>query len=193
MPLPINVAPPNLPLASVSYDPRMLDQLTNVHKQFYNGVCNAINYILANGVFNTTTVNTSGTWTPVIQFGVYPVISDSGQTMIRQTGQYQLVGEFVIATYQIIFTSKGVSTGSAFLSNLPFPATNQGTGAMGLATYGANMSGLTGSITIDPTGTNTTTTDAAMYQFDAAGFSPLDYSNFTNNTAIYGGLIYPRI
>ena len=193
MAIPTNVTPPNLPLATREYDPRMLDQLTNVHKQFYNGVCNALNFILTNGVFNTTTINTSGTWTPLIQFGTLPVISSSGQTMLRQDGQWQLVGEYVICTYQIVFSSKGSSSGEAHLSNLPFPATSEGPGAIGLTTYGANMLGITGAITIDPAGTNVTTTDANFYQWGATGFTTLTYANFTNNTAIYGGLIYPRV
>jgi hypothetical protein len=193
MTIPYSVTPPNIPLATDAYDRKAEDQRTNVHKQFYNSVSNAVNFCLNNGVFNEATANTTGTWNPVIGFGSPGSLNSAAQTLIYVAGEYQLFGDYVLATWQFIFSNKGTSVGGAYVRGLPFPTTNQTVGAVGLSTYAVNMTGLTGSITVYPASDIAPSTDLPIYQWNPNGIGQVFDTNFTNTTAFYGGVIYPRV
>jgi len=88
-------------------------------------------YLRANG-YNfpatqvaSTDVNTlddyeEGTWTPGLTFGGALV---SG-TYSSQVGSYTKIGNRVFFSGNIILTSKGISTGNAYVTGLPFTAAN---------------------------------------------------------------------
>ena len=54
-------------------------------------------------------------WTPILDFNG----GTTGITYGQQYGQYVTVGNLIFAFYKIVLTSKGSSTGSARLGNLP--------------------------------------------------------------------------
>lgn len=193
MSLPKPVTPPNLPLATKTYDIRAEDQAANVHKQFYAQAANAINFCLNNAVFNEGTANTTGTWDPVLGFGAPGAISSDNQALQYVAGEYQLIGDYVLATWQFIFTLIGTSTGAAYVRGLPYATTNLTIGAVGLSAYAVNMVGLTGAITVYPFSDPTPSTDLPIYQWNPNGVIPVSDANFTNTTAFYGGVIYPRV
>jgi hypothetical protein len=182
------VAPPNLPIAPNQYSRQFQDLAANINKQFNVSVANALNAIIANAVFNDATSGTSGTWTPRLAFSG----DSTGMFYDLQLGQYQLLGEFVLATFQMILNVKGPATGPATLEDLPFPATNRGPGSMGVVSYATPMTGLTGGLTLDVAASTTTTTSVNIYQWSAVGITQTLDTNFTDTTAIYGGVIYPR-
>jgi len=65
---------------------------------------------------NTLDDYEEGTWTPGVTFGG----GTTGITYSTQTGQYVKIGRFVYATFNILLTSKGSSTGSVQVTGLPF-------------------------------------------------------------------------
>lgn len=193
MTIPYSVTPPNLPLATKEYDVKALDHAANVSKQFYNSVSNAVNFCLNNGVFNEGTANTNGTWSPVLAFGVPGALASADQVLANVAGEYQLFGDYVLLTWQFLFSNKGTSVGGAYIRGLPYPTTNLTVGAVGLGAYATDMAGLTGSITVYPASDNAPSTDLPIYQWNANGIGQVFDTNFTNSSAFYGGVIYPRV
>ena len=77
-----------------------------------------------------------------LQFGG----ASTGITYSAQLGRYTKIGRMVIATGNIVLTSKGTSTGAAQIAGLPFTAANDGiysSAAGGLAT---GMSSVVGAV-----------------------------------------------
>lgn len=64
----------------------------------------------------------SGTWTPVLQFGGASV----GITYSAQIGSYLAIGKMVFVSINVTLTSKGTSTGSATITGLPFASFSSG-------------------------------------------------------------------
>ena len=111
MTIPITLAPPNLALAPDKYDRKYEDLAANIHDKFYKQVCNDVNFILNNGVFNEATTGTTGTWNPVLNFGSPGALSNTGMVTSYVAGEYQLLGDYALITWQFILTNKGTATG----------------------------------------------------------------------------------
>jgi hypothetical protein len=120
-------------------------------------------------------------WTPILTFGG----SSAGFTYGTRIGSFFKIGKAVVATFQIILTSKGSSTGVAALAGLPFPA--GGSNGVLQISYYSSMASLTGA----PCGNiNAGITSANLFQTGAANMISLDSSNFTNTTTIQGVFTY---
>lgn len=133
-------------------------------------------------------VPTLGSWTPVLKFGG----ASTGITYSARNAKYQQIGRYIHVSFEVILTSKGSATGVATLEGLPVTssASVAGAGASGggALSYAANMAALSGPVfaTIAAGGT----TKFNLYQNTAAGFVTVDDTNFNNNSAIYGTLMY---
>ena len=84
------------------------------------------NPIYANISFDsgTTTLNAyqTNTFTPNLSFGG----ASTGITYNFQIGKYYQIGSMIYFSIYIELTSKGISTGNAAISNLPFPSASDG-------------------------------------------------------------------
>ena len=121
----------------------------------------------------------TSTWTPAITFGG----GNTGITYTTQTGQYTVIGNLLIATFNIALSSKGSSTGAAAIGGLPFTFDsrfNQGI-TIGNA---ANFTGLTGALV-----GNASASLISLAQFSATGIAAISDSSFTNTTTIRGTFI----
>jgi hypothetical protein len=72
---------------------------------------------------NTLDDYEEGTWTPQINFGATSG-SSTGATYAVQVGSYTKVGNLVHIQGYVSLSNKGSSTGTAFLTNLPFVSRN---------------------------------------------------------------------
>jgi hypothetical protein len=63
-----------------------------------------------------------GIWTPTLTFGG----ASNGIAYARQEGYYRKIGSLVVVWYWLALSSKGTSSGTAFVENLPFPAAGSG-------------------------------------------------------------------
>lgn len=109
---------------------------------------------------------TSGTWTPVLQFGGNSV----GITYSTQSGNYLAFGKLISGSLQINLSSKGTSTGTAVIAGLPFVPLSGINPSLPIG-FTQNMTGLTtpivgvitspaGSIFLESTNPNASLTDA---------------------------------
>lgn len=143
------------------------------------------------GAATATSINFGGTslsiyaestWTPALSFGGGSV----GITYSTQSGTYIRIGKLVVASFNIVLTSKGSSTGAASISGLPFNATSNAGPVYG---NGANLLALTGVLTGLLTSGNGF---FAVNQSSSTSMAaPTTDTNFTNTTALSGTLIYP--
>lgn len=119
----------------------------------------------------TTPSTTCGANTPTLAFGGASV----GITYSTRTCQYVKVGKHVIVELAITLTSKGSSTGAATLSGFP-AAANITTGA---CAFYSGMSGITGSLTVNGSGTL-----ANLYMPAATVATALIDTNFSNTSLL---------
>ena len=125
----------------------------------------------------------TGTWTPSISFGGGSV----GLSASSASGFYTRIGNQCIVRGAINLSLKGSSNGAAKITGLPFTSvggTSMGSMLLGLT---ANMAGLT-SVPTGQVAANDTTID--LYDWGATGTSPLDESNFTDNTYLRFSVTY---
>jgi len=66
--------------------------------------------------FRVTTIDSSGTFTPTLTLGG----GSTGITYSSRAGRFTKKGNVVNFNIEIVLTSKGTSTGNAFVANLPF-------------------------------------------------------------------------
>ena len=71
---------------------------------------------------NTLDDYEEGTWTPKLTFNG----GTTGITYTTQVGYYRKIGSLVLLWYWIVLSSKGSSTGTAFIEDLPFNAASNG-------------------------------------------------------------------
>lgn len=125
---------------------------------------------LANGFYAT------GTWTPVLSFGG----GSTGITYSVQQGQYTRIGNVVYFHYRCVLTSKGSSTGTAYISGLPYTVGST------LDAYGNNGSmsagTLPGTATQFHNSIQPATTTIELRGTTPATNSQLTDANFANNT-----------
>jgi hypothetical protein len=122
-----------------------------------------------------------GTWTPIITFGFASV----GITYAFQQGSYTKVGRLVTATCFVSLSSKGSSSGDAYIEGLPF-ATSSTYYAVGVIRISAvTCSG--------PVAVNTTpaTTDLLFTTTSLAGvISAMTDANFSNSSSVIMTISY---
>jgi len=148
------------------------------------------------GIANTTTENVTNlnvngnaltyaaptSWTPVLKFGG----GTSGVTYGTQTGSYTKIGKLVLAEFEITLTSKGVSTGGATITGLPF--TTNITGYCAISYYG-NVGGNFASTNTN--GSISAGTSVITLQYNAgSGVGALTNADFTDTSTIEGSAIY---
>ena len=121
-------------------------------------------------------------WTPALQFNG----GSTGMTYTSRVGKYFRNNKLIIATFDIVLSAKGSSTGSAGIAGLPFPSFGSGIlSSCTIAFYGgmANIAGFMPyinsgasviSLTTPGTATNSNYTD----------------TNFTNASRISGSCTY---
>lgn len=125
-----------------------------------------------------------GTWTPVLTLGGAAV----GMTYATQVGQYQIIGRYIVASFVIVLTAKGSSTGNAVISGLPAPANGTFGLAGSAATYASAMVSLTGALTMT---TQPASSFINLIENGAIGQTPAQDNNFTNTSTVAGTVVYP--
>jgi hypothetical protein len=126
----------------------------------------------------------TGTWTPSLEFGG----GTTGLTYAAQEGHYTRNGNQVTIHGFITLSQKGLSTGNARITGLPFTSdatTNQlQSGATG---YGSGLVGLTSIPTMTVVDNDT---DLSLHDWGATGAANLDHSNFTDTSNLRFSLTY---
>lgn len=125
---------------------------------------------------------TTGTFTPGISFGS----ASTGITYSGQTGRYWKFSGMVIATFDITLTNQGSATGTARVTDLPFPSSATFI-ATGLLNYAENMNALQSGVTVL---SDVGTLNAYLMEWKASGSSFLDETHFSNTSHIIGTVIY---
>ena len=120
---------------------------------------------------NTLDAYEEGSWTPSLVFNG----GSSGMTYSSRYGQYTRIGRTVFFDASFNLSAKGSSTGSAVIRGLPFSGQTYGAGGA----FGFSFTGLTGAVTI-----YIAASELALYQANSGGFSTMDHTSFTNDTAI---------
>ena len=124
-----------------------------------------------------------GTFSPAIDFGG----AHASQTYTLQVGRYIKVGKAVTVSIRILLSNKGVSTGTAKVSGLPFTA-NSTSGATPACGIWANT--LAGSIAcVSALITNNATT-IDLYKFAASAITALADTDFNNTSDLAIGVTY---
>lgn len=132
---------------------------------------------------------TTGSWTPNLKFG----INNAGITYQYQNGTYVKIGKLVFISFRIELTNKGSSTGSAYITGLPFSF--GGTGSQPGFTSGefSSMAVLAANDQYGVSGMGSLNSLAVLKQ-DLSGNSsnPLGITNgsFNNNSVIHVSLSY---
>lgn len=135
------------------------------------------------GTNNLGDYDATGTWTPGISFGG----GTTGITYGTQNGVYMRIGSLVVATFQLVLTNKGSSTGSALITGLPITSLNEIPQAYSALLYQSFT------ITTDPpfsavVGNSTT---ASLFESNPAGAaSTIDDTYFSNSSGLFGTLTY---
>lgn len=121
-------------------------------------------------------------WTPSLAFGG----GSAGMTFSTQAGDYLAIGNLIVAFYNLVLTAKGSSTGSATIS---LPVTAGGTNRVGGGLV-VNYSNLTSVTTVPWTYVAPSATAANLLVAGSATVSNVADTNFANNTAIAGLMVY---
>ena len=125
----------------------------------------------------------SGSWTPVLTFGNLSV----GITYATQAGSYYRISSLFFASFDIILTSKGSSTGSARITGLPI--TNGPGSAIAFMVYFSNL-GVNGLTTMCRVNGNTA---SIQLGYHTNTFVTLNDTHFANNTRFLMSTIYPTV
>ena len=138
---------------------------------------------------NTLDDYEEGTWTPAVSFGN----GTTGITFTTQSGGYIKVGAQVTVWAQVNMSSKGSSTGSARITNLPFTnvnASGRSEGASVVFNFWTNFSG-----TPIPLGyvQNNATTISISNGIASNSISALADTNFTNTSNFYFNGTYSTV
>jgi hypothetical protein len=126
-----------------------------------------------------------GSWTPGMSFGG----GTTGITYTGVAGSYTRIGNLVFASYYIILSNKGSSTGSARITGLPITT--------GAVTYTITSMGMWSSITLSANYTsvgvqpeNAVTTALIQQSGNNVASAVLTDAAFANTTTFQGYLIY---
>lgn len=144
----------------------------------FAGSCSVTNNrYLNDGIFDVFTFKSTdwATWTPALKFGG----ANTGMTGTF-TGSITFVGREFFGDFQITLTNKGSSTGTATITGLPVSSAVYGGVQI---TYHANMATAQNYECRMEAGTTTISLGAGG---TAAGTTPMQDSDFNNNSVIYG-------
>ena len=92
---------------------------------------------------NTLDDYEEGLWTPAINFAGAAVGATYGAANL---GRYTKIGRMVIATANLVLTSKGTSTGAAQIVGLPFASANDAMMSSCAVGFASNLSTVTGAV-----------------------------------------------
>jgi hypothetical protein len=123
-----------------------------------------------------------GTWTPALLFGSASV----GMTGTF-TGRYTKIGRQVHATFSIVLTAKGSSTGTATIGGLPFTILNADPRPVGTVARALNTSTLGSSPGVLG---QLNTSVANLYHVTGGTSANITDANFGNTTELYGSIIF---
>jgi hypothetical protein len=126
------------------------------------------------------------TWTPGLSFGN----GTTGITYTNQNGNFVRVGKLIVASYKIVLTSKGSSTGVARITGI---AVTSGVAiANDVFMPIGYWSGMTSSLVFMSAGIDTGATTAQIFGATAAatGLAALTDADFADTSSIQGALIY---
>jgi hypothetical protein len=127
---------------------------------------------------NTLDDYEEGTWTPNFSFD-----AATGITYTTRFGRYTKIGRQVYIFGRIVLSSKGSSTGSAFITNLPFASELAAvTGNFNVSNAGASL-GATFSLIFDGT-------SLYLYNQGTTERVNLNHNNFTNTTDYSFSVVY---
>ena len=136
---------------------------------------------IASADANTLDDYQQGTFTPTVTFGGNSV----GVGYNTNLGQYTKIGNVVVATGTIILTSKGSSTGNAFLGGLPYAANTAypmggGTGRYDQISFVGWISGTVYGATVQLIERTTSGTPSAITNADFADTAEIYWSCIYN-------------
>ncbi len=131
---------------------------------------------------NVMSAYSQGSWTPGISFGG----GTSGITYFGQVGTYTIIGNLFLYNYIITLTSKGVSTGAALITGLPFTTPSNAAGFISALSFFSNLTLDAGYTFCFLQPTDSATTMAIGECGSGLPSSPLSNANFANNTLIAG-------
>lgn len=138
-------------------------------------------YILMNASQGSNIIS----WTPTLTFGG----GNTGITYGTQTGTAIKYGRMVYASFDIILTNKGSSTGQAIISGLPFASNAGWFGDNAGPVAAANLT-ISGKYVMFGYINGSTTMNLLMVA-SAGALTALDDSAFANTTQIAGFGVYP--
>lgn len=127
-----------------------------------------------------------GTWTPGVTFGG----GSTGMTFTTRTGRYTKVGRMVTVHGEMQFSAKGSSTGTAYLTSLPFTVANNEASRMGTALAYYNAMTLTAANYGMTFLTDKNATTAVFFQLGNASASLMSDTHFSNTTNLYFSFTY---
>ena len=172
-----NFRAPALPLATKQYDEQATNQMANILRLYFNQLDQLLGRIVGNWA--------SQTWTPTISFGGASV----GVVYTTQYGDYIDDGVYVTASFRVVTTSKGSSTGTMTIGGLPIANTSDVnaslTGAGPLSGY-TGFTGLTSQVV--PGMTTASATTFALLHLGV----PITNTSCTNTLNINGWIRYKK-
>ena len=125
----------------------------------------------------------TGTWTPTVNFEG----TSTGVTYTKQLGHYTKIGRMVYASFDILLSSKGTSTGGVTIDGLP------------IANYGSHQNNA-GTVICESGGVDWPQTnvygmvwsDGNIYlrQQGTTAYAAVTNENFSNTTKIFGMMVY---
>lgn len=128
----------------------------------------------------------SGTWTPVLQFGG----ASTGITYSAQVGAYIETNHFVWVSLNVTLTSKGIATGLATVSGLPFPSINI---ASAFPAFVLPYSPTANFASLSPPLMAVLSPGSSTISLEQnSGTSTVTDANFTNTSAFAGAFTYRR-
>jgi len=121
----------------------------------------------------------TGTWTPQLEFGGASV----GMTFSSEAGTWVQIGPFIIATFIVILSAKGSSTGAASITGLPQAQTGQN---------GVCIIGYHGSLNSSPDAIEALVNGSAVTlgKTGATTTASMADTDFTNTSQLQGVAIY---
>ncbi|APG95396.1 hypothetical protein [Sinorhizobium americanum] len=127
------------------------------------------------------TLAEKSSWMPILKFDG----ACDGMEILDAQGQWTRNGDQVVVDFQIAFAAKGVSSGIASitgLSGLPVPHNDRGIGEV----MAQNMAALTSGVQAQLANNG----EIYLYDVGPSGRSPIDDSNFTDTSVVWGAIAY---
>lgn len=132
---------------------------------------------------NTTLMSSSAPWTPDLRFG-----GNNTGLVFASTGNYEVLGDYVIGDFEVSISNKGTSSGTITLGNIPFLADN----TLAANSGGGPLNSYSGFTALPgvPWMYVDTSNVLHMVYGNATGFVSLSSSVLTNTSAFRGTFKY---